>query len=133
MKDIGWIFGLLVAIVCVGIVTITYQSESNTQDSLILTMNETVKASAMNHLNNVVRAKEGTSQLDIPAFEKEAKERLMSQVGSKIKAKDVRFTYLKTQETIKAVRVKMLAEDNKNYQTTYYFDVTREFHKGGGK
>ncbi|EHK9937513.1 hypothetical protein GHK79_04700 [Enterococcus faecium] len=128
MKDFGWIFGLIVAIVGLGAVGIFYQTESNSQDSLVLAINETVKASAMDHLNNVVRTKEGTSQLDIPAFEKDTKERLFTVIGSKRKAKKVKFSYLKATDTLKAVRVKMTTDDNVNYQTTYYFDVTKEFH-----
>ncbi|WP_409023123.1 hypothetical protein ACJXDE_05635 [Enterococcus faecium] len=128
MKDLGWIFGLLVAIVGLGVVAVFYQTESNSQDSLVLAINETVKASAMDNLNDVVRVKEGTSQLNISAFEKDTKERLATEIGSKRKAKSVTFSYLKTKDTIKAVRVKMLTEDGQNYQTTYYFDVTNDFH-----
>lgn len=129
MKDFGLLFGLLAVVIGLGAVVIFYQTESNSQDSLVLAINETVKASAMNHLNDVVRVKEGTSQLDIPAFEKDTKERLATAIGSNRKAKSVNFSYLKTKDTIKAVRVKMLTDDGENYQTTYYFDVTKNFHK----
>ncbi|MEX1447935.1 hypothetical protein, partial [Enterococcus sp. C76] len=73
------------------LVAVFYQTESNSQDSLVLAINETVKASAMDNLNDVVRVKEGTSQLNISAFEKDTKERLATEIGSKRKAKSVTF------------------------------------------
>ncbi|HFE9852813.1 hypothetical protein [Enterococcus faecalis] len=128
MKDIATIFGILLFICSVGLVLVFYQQNANSQDSVFLAVNETVKTEVATHVSKGdSRVNLGELYLDIPQFEKETVEKLSQPIGSKVTADQVSFRYLKgTKGQIKAVRA-MIKAGKKEYKTTIVVDTHHGF------
>ncbi|EAE0901552.1 hypothetical protein [Enterococcus sp. DIV1420a] len=128
MKDIATIFGILLFICSVGLVLVFYQQNANSQDSVFLAVNETVKTEVATHVSKGdSRVNVGELYLDIPQFEKETVEKLSQPIGSKVTADQVSFRYLKgTKGQIKAVRA-MIKAGKKEYKTTIVVDTHHGF------
>ncbi|HFE9853023.1 hypothetical protein [Enterococcus sp. DIV1420a] len=128
MKDIATIFGILLFICSVGLVLVFYQQNANSQDSVFLAVNETVKTEVATHVSKGdSRVNVGELYLDIPQFEKETVEKLSQPIGSKVTADQVTFRYLKgTKGQIKAVRA-LIKAGKKEYKTTIVVDTHHGF------
>lgn len=128
MKDIATIFGILLFICSVGLVLVFYQQNANSQDSVFLAVNETVKTEVATHVSKGdSRVNVGELYLDIPQFEKETVEKLSQPIGSKVTADQVSFRYLKgTKGQVKAVRATIKA-GKKEYKTTIVVDTHHGF------
>jgi len=123
LKDMVTILGILVIVCSLGIILIHYQREGNSQDSVFLALNDTVKTEVeANVSKGESRIDKGALYVNIPKFEKETREKLAKPIGSNVTAKSVTFRYLKGKgDQIKAVSVKMEA-GGKTYQTTLAVD-----------
>lgn len=128
MKDIATIFGILLFICSVGLVLVFYQQNANSQDSVFLAVNETVKTEVATYVSKgASRVNVGELYLDIPQFEKETVEKLSQPIGSKVTADQVVFRYLKgTKGQIKAIRATIKA-GKKEYKTTIVVDTHHGF------
>ncbi|EAK8385912.1 hypothetical protein CIC46_10215 [Listeria monocytogenes] len=105
-----------------------YQQNANSQDSVFLAVNETVKTEVATHVSKGdSRVNVGELYLDIPQFEKETVEKLSQPIGSKVTADQVSFRYLKgTKGQVKAVRATIKA-GKKEYKTTIVVDTHHGF------
>lgn len=127
MKDMITIFGTILVVCALGFVIMRYQRTANSQDSVFLALNETVKTEAMaNASKGTTREAAGELYLNIPKFEAETRQKLSRPIASTEVAKEVTFRYLKGKNgCIKAIQTKMNTGE-KWYQTTFVVDV----HKG---
>ena len=122
MKDLPWIYPLLIFIFILGMVLFSYQMQSNHQDQTAVKLNEVVQTEAMCHLDRSDRVKEGTIHLDRSAFEQSVREKL-TQAFSKVQpAPRLTFSYLEEAEELKGIRVQ-LKVNGQTYQTTYALDL----------
>uniref|UniRef100_UPI00344E2ECA hypothetical protein n=1 Tax=Carnobacterium sp. TaxID=48221 RepID=UPI00344E2ECA len=125
LRDIPYIMGIMVLGIFLVITTGHYYQTSIQQDSIVLDMNEIVRASAVSSADNKSRINAGELFIVKPDFENNVKTKMNNQHNKKLSEKAIfQFEYLDNETgSTKAIRVKVI-DGKKEYQTTAKIDIS---------
>lgn len=126
MRDISSV--VMFTIFCFTLIFIStkYSMENYKQDTVVMNVNETLRATVIANRDDSARLKEGTFKIDKENFEKDFEKRLATSDQVSTEDGSLVFDYLETGEgNIKAVKVKIKGESN-SYQATTILDTASD-------
>ncbi|PKR83056.1 hypothetical protein [Heyndrickxia camelliae] len=119
-----WMLFLVLGMVMIATVS-TQLFQSYRYNDITKTMNEATRIAITKSLNPSVRVMEGKVSITQSAFESNFKQQFQK-TNIKLKVKSYKFAYLKTSDNyIKALKVKIIDDEDTAYQTTYIANVVK--------
>ncbi|MBT2604955.1 hypothetical protein J7E55_18330 [Bacillus sp. ISL-53] len=119
MRDFPYIIGLMFLGIFLIIISGIYYQGTYKQDSVILGLTETVRTSAINNADNSSRLREGELFIDKEKFEKDFKQKIVSNKNVNLSDEvTFEFEYLENENgATKAIRV-LIKDKGSTYQAT---------------
>lgn len=125
LRDIPYLIAMIFIAIFVISFTGYYYQNGYTQDTTVLSMNETLRASVISNVDNSSRISEGELYISVEDFEKDFKEKVVKNNNIKTQTEATFiFEYLYNEnKSIKAIRVKVKQGD-REYQATTKIDIS---------